>query len=140
MQNLNHLFDCFRQFINFLARIVESKRSARGCRNTEKLHHGLRAVMSGANGDALLVKDRADVVRMNVFDRERQNGCFFLRRADNAHAFDCRKFFGRVFEQFVFIAGGGFKINRIQIINRRAESDVGGDGGRSGFKFSGIGA
>src|SRR5215204_1908535 len=51
-KNLDHLFDRFRQFFDFVARVVKRERSARRCRNVEKLHDRLRAVMTGADGDA----------------------------------------------------------------------------------------
>ena len=59
------------QFIHLFLCII--KRKARACRrrHIEKLHYRLGTVVAGANGDAFLVEDRADVVRMNIFDSER---------------------------------------------------------------------
>ena len=56
--------------IRFFFRVVERERGARRRRQIESLHHRLRAMMSGAYGDALLIQNRANVVRMDVFNRE----------------------------------------------------------------------
>ena len=39
--------------IDFLLRVIERKRYPRCCRNPEPLHHRLRAVMTGADGNTL---------------------------------------------------------------------------------------
>ena len=87
-EDLDHFLNRARQHVNFFFRVVESKRRARGGRNIESLHHRLRAVMTGANGNAFLIQNRADVVRMNVVDHKRQHARLFSRRADDPHAFD----------------------------------------------------
>ena len=67
------------------SRVVERKRSACGGRNAKALHHRLRAVVPGADSDALLVQDRPDVVRMDPFEHEGKHRRLFLRRADQAN-------------------------------------------------------
>ncbi len=89
-KNFNHFLNSLRQLVDFFARVVKSERRPRRRGNVEELHHGLGTVMSGADGDALLVEDRADVVRVDVFDGERQHAALFRCRADDSYACDRR--------------------------------------------------
>ena len=45
-------------------------------------------MMAGANRNPLLIQNRADVMRMNVFNRERKHAQLFTRGADDAHSFN----------------------------------------------------
>src|SRR5438094_216567 len=64
VQATDHLCTSFSQLFNCFASIIESKLSARGGRDIQSSHHGLRAVMTGTHRDALLIQDRPDVVGM----------------------------------------------------------------------------
>src|SRR4051812_30985962 len=74
--------------VNFGLRVVEGEGGARGGGHAEVLHDGLRAVVAGANGYALLVENRAHVVRVNVAEDERQHARLLSRSADYADALD----------------------------------------------------
>lgn len=93
--------------------------------------------MSGTHGDSLLVEDRADIVWVDVLDRERQNRGFFGSGSDYFNAWNVGESFGGVLEQRVLVGGGGFEIESIDVIDRRSKPDAGGDGWCSGFEFIG---
>ena len=59
--------------VRLFARVVEAERRAARGGHVEAHHQRLRAVMAGADGDAFLVEDRADVVRMHAFEHERDH-------------------------------------------------------------------
>ena len=62
--------DAGHELVDFLEGVVEGDGSACRCRYTETLHDRLRAVMAGANRHAIIVQDRAHVVRVNPRDDE----------------------------------------------------------------------
>ena len=63
-----------------------AERRANRRRDAEAVHHRLRAVLAGPDGDAFAVEDRADVVRVHAVDHERQDAGLAARLADHAHA------------------------------------------------------
>src|ERR1044072_475133 len=130
-KDLDYFLDRFRQDIDFLLRVVEGKRSARSRGNLETLHDWLRAMMAGANGDALLIEDSANVVRMNIVDRERDHTQFFFRRADDAYAFNRQQPLRRVVQQVMLVSRGFLATDDVQIINRRAQTNLGSNRGRA---------
>ena len=123
------------KLINFFSRVIKRERRAGRRRHVKELHHRLCTMMAGTDGDALLVEDRADVVRVNVLDRKRQNARFFAAVPMICDARDIGQTLGRIFEQVVFVRRGGFKIDRIYIIDRRSKPDAGGDRRRSGLEL-----
>ena len=56
----------------------------------EALHHRLRAMVAGADRDAVGIQYRAHVVRVHALDLERQHGGFFRGRADDPDTGQCR--------------------------------------------------
>ncbi len=50
--------------------VVGSQRGAGGGGNSEAFHGGLRAMVPGADGDAVHVEQSADVMRMHAVERE----------------------------------------------------------------------
>src|SRR5207302_4228849 len=116
-KHLNHLLDRLRQRIDLFLRVVESKRGARRGRDVESFHHRLGAVMTGANGDAFLIQNRADVVRVNVVNHEGQHAQLFTRGTDDAYAFDGGNTLGGIDEQLVFIRRRFFAADDAQVIN-----------------------
>src|SRR5918993_3118651 len=76
--------------VNLLLRVVEGEGGAGRGRHFEVLHDGLRAVVAGADGDALAVEDGAHVVRMHLFDDEGEDARLVARVADDADALDGR--------------------------------------------------
>jgi hypothetical protein len=55
---------CGNQPVHFGARVVERERCSGGSGEAETLHCRHRTVVAGADGDALVIEDRANVVRM----------------------------------------------------------------------------
>src|ERR1041385_6813931 len=72
-EDLHYPFNRSRQHVHFFFRVIESKRSSRGRRHVEALHHRLRTMMSGAYGDAFLIENGANVVWMNFINHKRQH-------------------------------------------------------------------
>jgi len=68
--------------VDVLAAIVEGKRGAGGCSDTQAPHQGLGTVMAGADGDPLPVEDGADVVWMDVAEEEGEHARLLLRGPD----------------------------------------------------------
>lgn len=69
-EHLDNFLHRISKFIYFLTRIIEGKARASGRGYVEELHHGLRAVVAGADCNSLLVEDRTNIVRVHAFDRE----------------------------------------------------------------------
>src|SRR5690349_20590484 len=65
-------------------RVIDAKRCPRGGRHTVAVHHRLATMMAGAHRDAFLVKDGADIVRMNAFQGKAENGSLVACRADQS--------------------------------------------------------
>ena len=59
--SLPQIPDSGNQRIDVIARVIEGKRWAHGAFDAEAAKNRLRAVMAGANGDALAVQRGADV-------------------------------------------------------------------------------
>src|SRR5215204_2253554 len=103
------------------------------------LHHRLRAVVTGADGNALVVEYRPDVMRVNPLDDEGKHARLLARRPDDADALDGRKFLGRVTQKLLLVRVRRLAVNAVQVINRRAEPDGRSDGGRARLELVGDG-
>ncbi len=66
------------------------ERGARGRRHAEALHHRHRAVVAGADGDAFVIEDGAEVVRVDAIEREGDDRRLVGRGADEAQAGNAR--------------------------------------------------
>ena len=82
--------------------------------------------MTGANRNAFLVQDRADVVRVNVVDHERQHTRLVLCSADDSHAFDCRNFLRCVAQQLRFVCRRSFTTGQLTIVPSRVITETSG--------------
>ena len=104
------------------------------------LHHRLRTVVAGADGDALVVEYRADVVRMNPLNDEGEYARLLARRPDDADALDGRKPLGRVTQKLLLVRVRRLAVNAVQIINRGAEPDREAMAGVPASNLSGMAA
>jgi hypothetical protein len=120
----HYFLDCPRQYINLFLSIIESKRRSRCGGNIEALHNGLGAVMAGANGYALLIEDRSNVMWMNVVNHKRKHAGLLPRGSDNPYTFDCRQALSGVSQQFVLVRCRFRSINRIQVVNRSPQTNL----------------
>jgi hypothetical protein len=69
--------------VDLVERVVERERGARSRRHPKELHHRHRAVMAGADRDAVLVEDRAEIVRVHPVDDEGHEARLLGRGADH---------------------------------------------------------
>ena len=69
-QYFHDAFDRGTEGTDFFLRIVESDREPDGSRNTQSFVKRLRAVVAGAQAEALLTKQIRHVVRMDSFNDE----------------------------------------------------------------------
>src|SRR5205085_1520249 len=125
--------------VNFVSRVVEGEGGACGRGHAEVLHDGLRTVVAGAYGDALLVEYRSNVVRVNIVNDEREHARLLARVADYADALYRRDSLGRVAQKLLLVHECGGAVERVEIVDRRAQPDLRGDGGRAGLEFVGDG-
>src|SRR5262249_6516670 len=80
-QNLPHPFDAFNQSVDLRFGVVKPEGGSDRGRNAKPVHNGLSAVMPCANGYSLLVKNGANVMRVNPFHNKRERAYFFSRRS-----------------------------------------------------------
>ena len=59
--------------------------------------------MAGTHGNAFVIENRADIVRMHAADDKRQDACLVAGGADQAQAADCAGLLGGVREQIVLV-------------------------------------
>src|SRR2546426_9498457 len=64
--------------VHFVARVVEVEAGARGGGDAEFLVERHRAMMTGPDGDAFLIEEGRQIVRMNVAERERDETTTFF--------------------------------------------------------------
>ena len=79
-------------------------------------------MVSGTNGDAFLIENRANVVWMNFIYHKREHAHFFSSSANNPHAFNRLEALGSVAQKFVLVRRRFFPINPIEIIDRSSQA------------------
>src|SRR3546814_1468141 len=79
--------------------------------------------MAGSDRDAFHVKNRTDVLRMRAVHHEREDGGLVRRGTDDAQTRYFRQTPRAVFEQRVFMCGGGGDADRIEPVDRRGATD-----------------
>src|SRR5207248_9855413 len=78
-QDVNHAID--------LRGCVVEIETGTGCSGqAEPAHERLVAMMSAAQGEAALIGERGEVVRMYSFHDETEDGAAFARRSEDSHA------------------------------------------------------
>ena len=100
----------------------------------------LGAVMTGANGDAVLIEDGRDVVWVDTVQGEGDKPGPFLRpRAKDAHTFDLRHLFIGVGGQSVLLLPDPIEPHFAEVVHCGAQADAFGDGRGAGLKLVGDG-
>ena len=79
-------------------------------------------MVPGANGDALAVEDGADVVRVDAFDDEADDGRFLLSGSDEPNAGEGAEFLGRVGDEFRLVGGDRIESDVLDVLDGNAES------------------
>ncbi len=97
------------------------------------LHQRHAAMVAGADGDAVRIEQRADVVRMAAFDIERDHGDLLGRLAHDGQTFDGLEAFRRRGEQDLLMRMRG-GLDGHEVFQRDTETDGAGDIGRAGFE------
>lgn len=67
--------------VDVLAGVVRSERCAHRALESVPSENWLRAAISGANGDALLMERRAEILGAYAREHERDDAMFFARRS-----------------------------------------------------------
>jgi hypothetical protein len=91
-------------------------------------------VVAAAEGDAVLVGEGDDVVRVRVFQREADQAAAFAFGSEDADAREFAEGGVGFFGEAVVMGGDFLAAERIQIIHRGVEADGVGDVGRAGFE------
>src|ERR1700676_3041808 len=126
-EQLARAFDARGKPVDFLEGVVEGERGACGRGQLEELHDRHGAMMSGPDGDAVLVENGSEVVRMHAGDGERHQACLVCRRTHDAKLRYLAQGGRRMVEERILVALGGVTIQALQKSHRRAQSDGSGD-------------
>ena len=116
-----------REHVDLFEGVVHRERGAGGRRNAQPIHDRLRAVMTGADRHAFTVDDRADIVRMDTVDDERDDGDLVARGADEAHAVDGAERGGGLVEQCRLVGLDGLEADALQVLDGAPKADRAGD-------------
>ena len=92
-------------------------------------------MMARTHGDAFLIEQGGQIMRMHAIDQEGDHRHLFARLADDAQAGNRAHRFGGMDEQFVFTRGHALEADRLDVIERRTEADKAGDVRRAGFEL-----
>src|SRR5919112_3274677 len=138
-EDLDNFLHGADEAVHLPLRVVEGEGGARGRGHAEVLHDGLRAVVAGAYGYALLVEYRAHVVRVHVAHDEREHARLLARCPDDAHALDGRNPLGRVPEKLMLVRLRGGAVERVQVVDGRAQTYLRGYRGRARLELVGYG-
>ena len=101
------------------------------------VHQRLRAVMSGPNGDAVMVDDRRNVMRMRTIHGEGHDTRLAGSGADQVQPLDSRQALMRVAQNLLLMRADRLHADRLHIVDGGAERDRLGDGGRSRLEANG---
>src|SRR6266478_8319392 len=101
---LARAFDAGGKPIDFLEGVVERERGAGGRRQLEEIHDRHGAVMAGSNGDAVLVENGPEVVRMHAGDDKGNQAGLVGGRTHDAKLWYLAQNGGRMIEQRGLVA------------------------------------
>src|SRR6185295_135542 len=82
---------------------ITRERGAGGGRYIEEIHDGHGAVMPGAHGHTLGIENRAEIVRVDTLERERDDCGLVGRRADDLQSRYPQQLTRRNFEQALLV-------------------------------------
>src|SRR5687768_8559256 len=91
--------------------------------------------MSGSYGNSFTIENRADVVRMNSLEHERDYCCFLAGRADEAEAVDLEQTLRSVTLQIELVMGNRVESDVRDVLQRSGETDDAGDVRRARFEL-----
>jgi len=122
------------QRVDVLVIVVQCNGGSCGCSDAKSSHEGFAAMVSGANGDAFRVKDRADIVGMSGVHGEREGSgtCGGIAHQFNAGA--GVQPIRRVFDELGFVVVDNVPPNRLDIVKTCGEADSAGDMGSARFE------
>ena len=125
------------QRVDLFERVVESEGSASGRGNAVAIHQRLGAVVSGPDGDAFLIDDRADVMGMDSFEDERDKGRLLRRRSNQSKSIEFDQPPGGMIQKFSLVGGDSVQADLFDIVDGVAQAHGPGDVGRSFFDLIG---
>src|SRR5690554_216217 len=131
------LLQAGKQFLDLFQRIVERKRSP-GCTGySVEIHQWHGAMVAGADGDALLVQQGADVARVQAGNLERHHRYLIGGGTDDLHAWHGFDQFISAVQQGILCCFHGLSVQRIQIVDGGAQTHCFGNSRGSGLEFVG---
>src|SRR5215470_18498434 len=101
----------------------------------EPSHHWLRAVMAGANGDSFLSEERADIVRVDSVEDEREHAGLFSRRPNQTQIRNAAQNLCRVGEYVGFVRRDALQAKRIHVLDRASQAERARDMRSPRFEF-----
>src|SRR5689334_708601 len=131
-----HLLDALDQGVDLVHRGVHTERRSRGRRYSVPHADRTSAVMTGAHGDALLVEQLRDVVRMNALERKGDRGATVDGggRPDDAQVRDRLQTLERVGGERLLVLADLGHAERGHPVDGRAERDGLRDHRRAGLE------
>src|SRR5919201_965173 len=126
-----------RQQGDLLGRVVHREARTARADDAAPAHQRLRAVMTGAHGDALRVEGGGDVVGMPAVDRERDDGGTLASRAVDPHSRDRAQHLHRLQGKRLLVLAHTLHAELLEILDRRGEPDGLGDRRRAGLESPG---
>ncbi len=116
--------------------VIEGEGIAGGAGDAEGLHEGLAAVVSGADGDAHLVQQGAEVVVVDAGDDDGDEGAAVFAGTEDVHAEGLEAIVQAVGE-CLFMGIDGGEPDFLHVAQGGGENDVAADVGGAGFVFEG---
>src|ERR1041385_9159556 len=103
--------------------VIDVKRRARGRRNAKAPHQRLRAVVPGADADAVAIQNRGEIVRMDVAVREWNDPRAVVAGAVHGNPLDLTESLYGDPGELLLVLCNAVEAELLEIRDRRAEPD-----------------
>lgn len=129
-------FEGLAEGFDFFDGIVGGEGGAQGAGHAEAGHEWLAAMMAGAEGEAHLIEEGAEVVVVNAFKVEGEGSGAVFGTVDG-EAIELAEDLSGAFDEEGFVRGDVFDSQVIHKVESGSEGDASFDIGRSSFEFEG---
>src|ERR1051325_10832836 len=100
--------------------VIDVERRARGRRNAKAPHQRLRAVMPGADADAVAIQNRGEIVRMDVAVREWNNSRAMVARAVHGNSLNVTQPLDGDPGELLLVLGNAVEAELLEIGDRKS--------------------